>query len=186
MKSNVPAAVFLTKGTGRDKEKLTSFELALRDAGIAHMNLVQVSSIFPPSCKLVPASRGVKMLHPGEIVFCVMSRNSSNEHNRQIGAAIGLAIPKDGEKYGYISEHHDFGKTQKPLGDYTEDLAATMLASTLGIQIDVEAAWDERIQIYKFGGHIVKSTNITQTAKGKDGFWTTVIAAAVFCSYLKK
>ena len=39
--------MFLTKGVGRHKERLSSFELALRDAGIAHYNLVSVSSIFP-------------------------------------------------------------------------------------------------------------------------------------------
>lgn len=123
------------------------------------------------------------MLQPGEVVFCVLSRNSSNEPNRWIGSAIGVAIPKDRKKYGYISEHHDFGKNKKLLGDYTEDLAASMLASTLGIEIDLDKAWDERKQEYKIGGHIVRSTNITQTARGKDGKWTTVISAAVFCAY---
>lgn len=173
----------MTKGIGRHREKLTSFELALRDAGIAQFNIVQVSSIFPPHCALVPKSKGVELLAPGEIVYCVLSRNSSNEHNRSIGAAIGIAIPKDRSKYGYISEHHDFGKEKKTLGDYTEDLAASMLASTLGIEIDLNKAWDERKQEFMIGGHIVRTTNITQTARGVDGMWTTVIAVAVFCGY---
>jgi arginine decarboxylase len=181
----VPTRVFLTKGTGSHREKLTSFELALRDAGIAHFNLVSVSSIFPPKCMLIPRSRGVAMLEPGQVVFTVISKNSSDEPNRWIGSAIGLAIPHDRSKYGYISEHHDFGKKKKILGDYTEDLAATMLASTLGIEIDLEKAWDERKQLYKFGGQIVRTTNITQTARGKNGLWTTVVSAAVFCSYKK-
>jgi len=179
----VPTRVFLTRGVGSHREKLTSFELALRNAGIAHLNLVQVSSIFPPGCTLIPRSRGVEYLSPGEIVHCVMSRNSSDEPNRHIGASVGLAIPKDSRRHGYISEHHDFGIKKKQIGDYAEDLAATMLASTLGIQIDIDAAWDERKQQYKIGGQIVRSTNSTQTAKGKGGLWTTVMAAAVFCDY---
>lgn len=179
----VPTRVFLTKGAGSHKEKLTSFELALRSAGIAHLNIVQVSSIFPPGCSLISRTKGVDYLSPGQIVHCVLSRNSSNEPNRLIGSAIGLALPKDRLRYGYISEHHDFGIKRKQLGDYAEDLAASMLGSTLGIEIDLDKAWDERKQEYKIAGHIVRTTNITQTARGKSGLWTTVVSAAVFCSY---
>lgn len=183
VRENVPNKVFLTRGLGRHKEKLTSFELALRSAGIAKFNIVKVSSIFPPYCVLITRSRGVAMLQAGEVINCVLSNNSTEEQSRLIGCAIGVAIPKDRSKYGYISEHHDFGKKQKPLGDYTEDLAATMLASTLGIEIDLSKAWDERKQEFKIGGQIVRTTNITQTALGKEGLWTTVVAAAVFSSY---
>lgn len=179
----VPAKVFLTKGAGSHREKLTSFELALRSAGIAQLNIVQVSSIFPPGCALISRAKGADHLSPGQIVHCVLSRNSSNEPNRHIGSSIGIAIPKDTNRYGYISEHHDFGIKQKQLGDYAEDLAASMLASTLGIDIDVDQAWDERKQQYKIGGHMVRTTNITQTARCRNGLWTTVVSAAVFCSY---
>jgi arginine decarboxylase len=179
----VPNKVFLTRGVGRHKEKLTSFELALRNAGIAQLNIVQVSSIFPPNCVLIPRTRGTGMLSEGEVVHCVLSKNSTNEPSRLIGSAIGIAIPKDRRKYGYISEHHDYGVKQKQLGDYTEDLAASMLASTLGIEIDLTRAWDERKQEWKIAGQIVRTTNITQTALGRDGLWTSVIASAVFCSY---
>ena len=179
----VPAKVFLTKGVGSHREKLTSFELALRDAGIAHLNIVQVSSIFPPLCALISKSKGSGMLQPGQIVHCVLSRNESNEPNRHIGASVGIAIPKDRNRYGYISEHHDFGIKRKQLGEYAEDLAASMLASTLGIEIDLDKAWDEKKEQYRIGGHIVRTRNITQTARGKNGQWTTVVAAAVFCSY---
>jgi len=183
VEERIPDKVFLTRGMGRHKEKLTSFELALRSAGIAQFNIVQVSSIFPPHCTLIPRAKGISMLKAGEVVYCVLSVNYTNEPNRLVGAAIGVAIPKDRSKYGYISEHHDFGRRQKQLGDYTEDLAATMLASTLGIDIDLSRAWDERKQEWKIAGQIVKTTNITQTALGKDGLWTTVVAAAVFCSH---
>ncbi len=186
MENSIPSKIFLTKGVGRHREKLTSFELALRSAGIAHLNIVQVSSIFPPLCTLVSRTKGVEMLRPGEIVYCVLSKNSSDEPNRHIGSAIGVALPKDRNRYGYISEHHDFGKRKKDLGDYTEDLAATMLASTLGIEIDIDKAWDERKQEYKIGGQIVRTMNITQTAKVKENYWTTVVSAAVFCDYGKK
>ena len=127
-----PAKYFLTKGVGIHKHKLNSFELALRDAGIQKFNLVTVSSILPPSCKKVTIQKGLEYLSPGEVVFCVMARNESNEPNRMVTASIGLATPKNSEtQYGYISEHHTFGETEDKAGEYAEDLAASMLASTL-------------------------------------------------------
>lgn len=178
-----PSKMFLTKGVGVHKDRLASFELALRDAGIEKCNLVMVSSILPPYCQIIPRSRGEKMLQPGQIVFCVMARIETNEPNRLISAAIGVAKPQDKGHYGYLSEHHSCGEVGKKSGDYAEDLAATMLATTLGIEFDPEQAWDERKQIYKASGHIFDTTNICQSAEGnKNGLWTTVVSSAVFCA----
>ncbi|MBN2283259.1 MAG: arginine decarboxylase, pyruvoyl-dependent [Deltaproteobacteria bacterium] len=172
--------MFFTKGVGFHKEELHSFELALRDAGIEKCNLVMVSSIFPPGCKLISRERGLKLLEPGNITYCVMSRNCSNEPRRLIAATVGCAIPADKSAYGYISEHHAFGQTEKEAGDYAEDLAAAMLASTLGIDFDVDASWDEKEEIFKISGKIVKTRNMTQSAIAKNGGYTSVVAAAVF------
>lgn len=177
----VPKYVFLTKGVGKHKEKLESFELALRDARIEKFNLVRASSIFPPFCKIIPVEKGLQMLSPGEIVFCVLSENASNEPNRLLVASIGVAIPKDRSQYGYISEHHAFGQTERAAGIYAEDLAACMLASTLGIEFDEEVTYDTRREIWKMHKMVVKTRNITQSALvDKKGLWTTVVAAAVF------
>ncbi|MEK6765231.1 MAG: pyruvoyl-dependent arginine decarboxylase, partial [Planctomycetota bacterium] len=158
-----------------------SFELALRKAGIEKCNLVSVSSIFPPNCKIVSKTQGVKEIQPGQIVFCVMSTNSTNEPNRMISTSVGLAVPAEPNHYGYLSEHHANGETDEISGDYAEDLAATMLASTLGIEFDSEKNYDERKEIYRMSGKIVKSRNTTQSARGdKRGLWSTVVSAAVF------
>jgi len=177
----VPKKVFFTKGVGRHKDYLQSFELALRDADIEQCNIVRVSSIVPPHCKIISREKGTELLKPGQITYCVVSQNSTNEPNRLIGAAIGVAVPKDRNSYGYISEHHSFGEIAKKLGDYAEDLAATMLATTLGLEFDPDKAWDERKQEYKMSGRFVRTQSIEQTAEGdKNGLWTTVLAAAVF------
>jgi len=173
--------MFLTKGVGRHREQLTSYELALRSAGIMAFNIVTVSSIFPPHCKLVSKRKGLDMLHPGEIVFAVQSRLSTHEAHRMAAVSIGVAIPADPDRYGYLSEHHAYGQNEKIAGDYAEDLAASMLASTLGLDLDLDKAWDERKEEWKIAGDIVRTTEITQTAIGKDGLWTTVVAAGVFC-----
>ena len=177
----VPTHMFLTKGVGIHKERLTSFEEALRSAGIAYCNLVSVSSILPPDCKIIPRKRGEKLLNPGEITFCVMARTDTNERNRLISSSVGVAIPS-GRKvnYGYLSEHHAYGETDEEAGEYTEDLAAQMLATTLGIDFDPDVAWKEREQVFKMGKDIVRTQNITQSAIGKPNLWTTVVACAVF------
>jgi arginine decarboxylase len=176
--------IFFTKGVGVHKEYLTSFEAALRDAGIAPFNLVTVSSIYPPGCKRISKEEGLKMIKPGQIVYVVMSRTATSEPSRLIAASIGCAIPADPEQYGYLSEHHSFGETDSKAGEYAEDLAASMLATTLGIEFDPDLAWDEREQLYKMSGKIIRSTNMTQSAIGnRDGMWTTVLAAAVFVDY---
>jgi len=177
----IPKKMFFTKGVGVHKQKLASFELALRKAGIEKCNLVYVSSIFPPNCDIIPPAEGLKDLQPGQITFTVLARSDTCEPNRLISSAIGLAIPKDHEGYGYLSEHHSFGETAKKAGEYAEDLAATMLATTLGVEFDSETAWKEREQVYKASGKIFKTTNVVQSAEGdKDGLWTTTISAAVF------
>jgi arginine decarboxylase len=176
-----PKKVLFTKGVGVHKDKLSAFEVALRNAGIEKCNLVYVSSIFPPGCKILSKDAGLKLLVPGEITYCVMSRNETNEPNRLISAAIGFARPTDHSQYGYISEHHAFGEKAVVSGEYAEDLAATMLATTLGITFDPNQAWDERKQSYTASGHIFKTKNICQSAEGnKDGLWTIVLASAVF------
>ena len=181
MNNLVPSKVFLTKGVGIHKDRLGSFELALRAAGIEKSNLVYVSSILPPGCRIISKKKGLEYLEPGQITFCVMARNDTNEPSRLISSSIGAAQPKKEKNYGYLSEHHAFGQTAKLSGDYAEDLAATMLATTLGIPFDPEQAWDERKQIYKASGHIFKTRSISQSAEGnKDALWTSVVAAAVF------
>ena len=176
----VPKRVFLTKGVGKHKERLTSFELALRDAGIAAQNLVRVSSIFPPNCKVIPRVQGLKYLSPGEVVFAVVAENSTREPHRLVASSIGLAIPADRSTYGYLSEHHSFGETDQVAGDYAEELAAEMLATTLNVEFDPDKSWDEKKEVYRMSNKIVRTMNITQSAVGdKKGLWTTTIAAAI-------
>ena len=177
----VAKGIFLTKGVGKHREKLTSFELALRSAAIAEYNLVRVSSIFPPNCKVLPLQEGLKHLSPGQVVFTVMHENATNEPHRLIAASVGLAVPSNPANYGYLSEHHSFGETDRQAGDYAEDLAASMLATILGIDFDPNSSYDERKDIWRMSDKIVTTRNVTQSAIGdRDGLWTSVVAAAVF------
>ncbi len=177
----VPRQAFFTKGVGKHRNRLESFEAALRDADIEKYNLVRVSSIFPPHCKVISKKKGATELNPGQIVHVVLSEATTNEPSRLVGAGVALAQPTEGHQYGYISEHHDFGMKQQRMSDLVEDMAAAMLATTLGVEFDPETDYDERKETYRMSGKIVSTRSCVQTAEGdKNGLWTTVVAAAVF------
>jgi arginine decarboxylase len=177
----IPKTMFLTKGVGRHRDKLTSFEQALRNAGIAHLNLVRVSSIFPPKCRMISRDKGQKLLAAGQITYTVLSENATNEPHRLMAASVGVAIPKERSQHGYLSEYRSFGETEQKAGDYAEDLAASMLATIIGVEFDPDASYDTKREIWKISGKIVRTTNVTQSAIGdKRGLWTTVLAGAIF------
>ena len=176
----VPTQVFLTKGVGRHRYKLKSFEEALRKAGVAQQNLVQVSSILPPKCKIISREKGLAKLTPGEICFCVMARSDTDEYGRLVASSVGMAMPKDRKKWGYLSEVHGHGMNQQEAADFSEDLAAGMLGTTLGLEVDPDKAWSEKEQVYKSSGLIIRTSNVTQTARGQKDLWTTTVAIAMF------
>ncbi len=181
MTNLIPQKAFFVSGLGTHKHKLASFEDALRKAGIAPYNLVHVSSILPPHCEIVDTSEGLQQFKHGQIVFCVMSRIETNEPRRLIAAAVGLAVPHEKNRYGYISEHHSYGQTAEETSEYAEDLAATMLATTLGIDFDPDEAWNSRKDIYEASGQIIKTQAVSVEAEGhKKGLWTTAFSAVMF------
>ncbi len=180
MKMLVPTKVFLTKGIGRHKYQLKSFEEALRVAGLAQQNIVQVSSILPPKCRIISREKGLEQLVPGQICYCVMARADTNEQGRLVASSVGIAIPKDKNNWGYLSEVHGHGMNQQEAADLAEDLAAGMLGTTLGLEVDPNKAWSEKEQVYKSSGLIIRTSNITQTARGQQNLWTTTVAIATF------
>jgi len=180
MTNLVPKRMFLTKGVGRSIYQLKSFEDALRQAGVAQQNLVSVSSILPPKCRVIYREDGLKRLKPGAITFCVLARCDTNEHGRLVASSIGIAVPRDRNNWGYLSEVHSHGMNKREAEDMSEDLAAGMLGTTLGLEVDPNKAWSEKEQAYKASGLFIKTSNITQVAKGRKGMWTTTVALAVF------
>jgi len=180
MMNVVPTSVFLTKGVGQHKYQLKSFEEALRKAGVAQQNLVQVSSILPPKCKVISPQNGLQKLVPGQICFCVLAKADTNEHGRLIASSVGIAVPKENSMWGYLSEVHGYGMNYQEASDMAEDLAAEMLGTTLGLEVDPNQAWSEKEQVYRSSGLIIRTSSITQTARGKKDLWTTVVSLAMF------
>ena len=175
-----PKNYFMTSGVGVHKDKLISFEYALRKAGIAEHNLVGVSSILPPNCKKVSIEEGKSKLTPGQVIFCVLSRNETDEAERVLCAAVGVATPEDTGQYGYIAELHMFGKNETESKDWVEDRAAELLASTLGIEIDWQKAWDPKTDTYTIKDRKVDTESVCACSKGVNDSWVSVVAAVVF------
>jgi len=171
----VAKKIFLTKGVGKHRERLSSFELALRNAGIAACNIVRVSSIFPPNCKLISRSEGLKHIKPGKWRSPSSAKFNQGPH-RLIAASIGLALPSDKSMYGYLSEHHSFGETEEVAGEYAEELAAEMLATTLKRRIWIPIfPGTRKKRCTGISNKIVRTLNVTQSAVGdKRGLWSTV------------
>ena len=187
---NTFSRFFLTAGYGvcrirsrGEAAKLRSFERALRNAGIAPFNWVKVSSIVPPYAEHISKEEGLDYMRgrEGSQLFYVCAEQASCEDGEQIGASVGVAVPMDRSKYGYLSEIHTAktGETAVELGDRAEDLAAIMLAEVMAVDFDLEKAWDEHRGIFTVGDEKVKTYNITQMAIARMGHWTTVVSCAV-------
>jgi arginine decarboxylase len=175
----LPTKVFLVRGQGQHKEKLVSFEKALREAGIAPFNLVRVSSIFPPHARFVSKAAGLKLLEPGQILFVVLSENATDEPGSLITASIGVAVPDDPSHYGYLAEHSEVRRSGKDIGHHTEYLAAEMLATKLGERLKEPAPGRPANAFRVSNGLSLKTRSMTQAATGEAGLWTTAVAAAV-------
>ena len=90
-----PPLFFLDEGRRPPPERPRSFELALRDAGIHHCNLVEISSIILPGFKRLLREKGLAMVAPGQITHVILAKRATNEPHRLLVAAVGVAIPKE-------------------------------------------------------------------------------------------
>ena len=171
----VPRRAFLTSGVGHHIHKLMSFELALRDAGISSFNLVRVSSIWPPGCRLVTQDTGLRDLKPGQVVFTVLAERASNEPGQQVSAAVGLAVPEDASEaphHGYLAEVDACSVPAGECGEHAEALAAEMLFTLMDVKVaDMKT-------LYR-----VASAQVEQPNDAGSLEWCTVVSAMVFCSY---
>lgn len=176
----VPRKLFLTRGVGVHREQLVSFEMALRDARISPFNLVTVSSILPPHCAVTDVQEGLSYLAPGEIVYCVLARASTNQPDQVIFGAVGMAIPADPNQHGYLSEHRGTGETEEIARAHAETLADVMLTTALGIPTSTSVHPGGNGESANPRSGIQRMSIAQSTVSNPDGLWTTVVAAAVF------
>ena len=118
---NIPTKAALVAADADGPFELVAFDNALRKAGIAELNLVTLSSIWPLGCKIVKMPRP----EPGMITPVVMAKISSSTPGQKIAAAVGIAISET--SHGIISEYHDIGISQKTAGQTAEAMVKYMM-----------------------------------------------------------
>lgn len=163
----VPKYAFFIKGAGIYTDRLQAFDNALKSAGPLVHNLVGVSSILPAGCEIINKKKGLKMLTPGQITFCVIARSDSNTKGASPVAAIGMARFKNKNHYGFISEHHHENQNSLEAGAYAERLAREMFFRKLELQHDKQTEVETL--------HVVEGGTV-----GNDGKWVSVVALCVF------
>jgi len=94
-----PKCFFVTSGKGvSEVSPLNAIDNALRDAGIAHLNIVKVTSILPAGIR----EKQSLNIEPGTVAFAVMTHEVGTRGDT-ISAGIAWAR---GDPYGYIVEAH--------------------------------------------------------------------------------
>lgn len=102
----LPRAVTAVAGAGEGSTDLNAFDHALMDAGVANLNFIRVTSIFPHGARVVP----MRPYAPGLLMPAVYARISRHTPGERIAAAVGIGISTDG--YGVIMEHSHAGASE--------------------------------------------------------------------------
>ncbi len=118
---DVPREAALVAADADGPFELVAFDNALSKAGIAELNLVPVSSIWPIDCKIVKMPK----LEPGTITPIIIAKISSSTPGQKIAAAVGIATSET--SHGIVSEYHDIGVTQKTAGIIVETMVKNMM-----------------------------------------------------------
>lgn len=100
----VPRYVILVSGSARGNTDLTAFDRALLDAGIADLNLVKVTSIFPPYGKVLELKESFVRIPKGAIIPAVYTSRISADTQGTISSVIGVGVPRDSSSNGVIFE----------------------------------------------------------------------------------
>lgn len=122
MRRRAPELLWATAGHAEGETKLTAFDNALVDAGIAHWNLVKVTSVAPPTALVVEDPLEIE---PGAVVPAVVSSTESQEPGETISACIGIGRSATG--HGMIMEHAGPGTPEE-----MESIVRRMLRESLG------------------------------------------------------
>lgn len=95
----------ISKGVGKSKNGLPSFDKALIEAGVGNYNLVRLSSILPAIHEWVPVQSLPVKLKEGSLLPTAYSTITSDEVGDTIISCIGVGIPVDSNNVCVIMEY---------------------------------------------------------------------------------
>jgi len=118
--------ITITWGTGIGSTKLSAFDRALWDAGVANLNLIPLSSVIPPDSVIK-----VKKLKPsnaeknfGKRVYVVLSCMDTSKIGHSVFAGVGWRMAEK-DKKGLFVEHH--GKSEAEVRQLITDSLTDMV-----------------------------------------------------------
>jgi pyruvoyl-dependent arginine decarboxylase len=100
----VPTRVFFVSGVGTHAMERVALQHAMREAGVADGNLLKVSSVIAPGCRIIPADEGRRLLRPGNMVYAVIATAQTDEPHQRVTTALAWAKPEKPGVPGYIAE----------------------------------------------------------------------------------
>ncbi|MGR8008934.1 pyruvoyl-dependent arginine decarboxylase [Streptomyces hypolithicus] len=99
------------------------------EAGLGHVNRVQVSSRVPPGYTLLSRDEGGKLLQDGQILFAIQALAETDQPGARIAAAVGIAVPEAGG-VGCVAEVHEADSSGKD-AQQAEDKAVRMALTAM-------------------------------------------------------
>ena len=107
--------IYVAPGIGTGPTKLSAFDAALNDAGVANYNLIRLSSVIPPNATIVATDPTIRpQAIPGDWgdrLYVVMAEKRVDTPNTEAWAGIGWVQDKASNK-GLFVEHE--GESEKP------------------------------------------------------------------------
>ena len=118
--------IVVTRGRSQAPTELAAFDGALHQAGVAHFNLIRLSSLIPPGSRLEIPDRGSRLPGGwGDRLYCVYAEHRVSEVGQQACAGLGWIQDED-TGAGVLVEHHGHDETdvESQLKMTLDDLAA--------------------------------------------------------------
>lgn len=119
--------IHVGSGVGTGPTKLSAFDAALNDAGIANYNLLVLSSVIPPKSDIIIHDGHIEAKMPGEWgdrLHVVMAEMRVDTPNTEAWAGIGWVQDKETGR-GLFVEHEGHSE-QAVRNDITQSLEALM------------------------------------------------------------
>lgn len=101
-----PTKYFMVSGASDGFTPLNAFDGALLQAGIGNTNIIKMSSIVPPRCRLISPIA----LPPGALVPAAYASITSDVPGEIIAAGVAIALPKERDRNGLIMEYSAKGR----------------------------------------------------------------------------
>ncbi|HET9872653.1 MAG TPA: pyruvoyl-dependent arginine decarboxylase [Propionibacteriaceae bacterium] len=118
----------VSSGTGVGRTRLSAFDAALHDAGVADYNLIRLSSVIPPGSRVIKIAGGEQLSGGhGDALYCVYADAYASTPGEQAWVGLAWSLRDDESGAGLFVEHHGSSKStvERDLVTTLEDMSRT-------------------------------------------------------------